>query len=94
MSVNAIKNAVIAMAADALAHANRKVEARDGRIKELEAEVERLRARFEYIEEHTTTQGGGKGFTITCFVPADDEDIRCGIDAAIESHSKAEKERT
>lgn len=61
---------------------------------ELIAEVERLRARFEYIEEHATTQGGGKGFTITCFVPADHEDIGCGIDEAIAATPAPHKEET
>jgi hypothetical protein len=54
------------------------------RTMELSAEIERLRARFEYIEDHATTSGGGNGFTVTLFVPADHEDIGCGIDAAIE----------
>lgn len=47
------------------------------------AEVERLRARFEYIEDRATTEGGGQGFTVKFFVPVDSEDIGCGIDAAI-----------
>jgi hypothetical protein len=51
---------------------------------ELIAEVEKLHARFEYIEEHATTHGGGNGFTVSFFVPVDCEDIGCGIDAAIE----------
>lgn len=51
---------------------------------ELRAEVERLRARFEYIEDRATTVGGGNGFKVTFFVPVDHEDIGCGIDAAIE----------
>jgi hypothetical protein len=53
-------------------------------IAELEAEVDRLRARFEYIEDNATTVGGGHGFTVTLVVPVDHEDIGCGIDAAIE----------
>jgi hypothetical protein len=55
------------------------------------AEVERLRARFEYIEDNATTSGGGNGFEVRFFVPVDDEDIGCGIDAAIAAHSKAGK---
>lgn len=46
-------------------------------------------ARWRYIEEHATTHGGGNGFKITCFVPVDEEDIGCGIDAAIAAHTKA-----
>jgi Lar family restriction alleviation protein len=38
--------------------------------------------RFRYIEEHATTHGGGSGFTITCFVPVDEEDMGVGIDKA------------
>lgn len=56
---------------------------------DLIADNERLRARFEYIEDHATTNGGGNGFTITCFVPVDHEDIGCGIDAAIAAHTSA-----
>jgi hypothetical protein len=40
-------------------------------------------ARYRYIEDNASTHGGGKGFTITCFVPVDHEDMGCGIDAAI-----------
>jgi hypothetical protein len=51
------------------------------------AKVDKLNAqgaaRFDYIEDHGSTRGGGNGFTITCFVPADHEDMGCGIDAAI-----------
>ena len=54
------------------------------RTMELSAEIERLRARFEYIEDHATTSGGGNGFTVAFFVPVDHEDIGCGIDAALE----------
>lgn len=36
--------------------------------------------RWRYIEEHATTHGGGDGFTITCFVPFDEEDMGVGID--------------
>lgn len=45
-------------------------------------------ARYRYIEEHANTKGGGNGFTITCFVPVDHEDIGCGIDAAISLATK------
>ena len=58
---------------------------------ELIAEVERLRARFEYIEGNATTNGGGHGFEVKFFVPVDCEDIGRGIDAAIGAHTKAGK---
>lgn len=72
-------------------HAFRK-EANPATVLELIAENERLRARFEYIEEHATTSGGGNGFTVSFFVPVDCENIGCGIDAAIGAHTKAGKE--
>jgi hypothetical protein len=59
---------------------------------ELRAEVEKLQARFEYIEEHATTHGGGHGFTVSFFVPVDCEDIGCGIDAAIAARTKVGEE--
>ena len=40
-------------------------------------------ARLDWIIDHMTVQGGGKGFTLTCFVPVDCEDLRTAIDAAI-----------
>lgn len=46
------------------------------------AENNRDAERFRYIEEHATTHGGGNGFTITCFVPVDEEDMGVGIDKA------------
>lgn len=46
-------------------------------------------ARYRYIEDHATTHGGGHGFTITCFVSVDEEDMGCAIDAAIEAHTRA-----
>jgi hypothetical protein len=67
-------------------------EASPWAVLELIAEVEKLQARFEYIEEHATTHGGGHGFTVSFFVPVDCEDIGCGIDAAIAAHTKAGKE--
>lgn len=54
----------------------------------LDAESERRdAARYRYIEEHATTHGGGNGFTITCFIPFDEEDMGCGIDSAIAATS-------
>jgi flagellar capping protein FliD len=44
MSVDALKNVLLAIAGEGLAHANQTIERRDKRIAELEAEVERLRA--------------------------------------------------
>jgi hypothetical protein len=61
-------------------------------IEDLIAENERLRARFEYIEDYATTHGGGAGFEVHFFVPVDCEDIGCGIDAAIGAHTQAGKE--
>ena len=46
---------------------------------------------WQYIEEHASTHGGGHGFTITCFVPVDHEDMRCGVLAAIEAQAKAQE---
>jgi hypothetical protein len=40
-------------------------------------------ARWRYIEEHCTTQGGGGGFTLSVFVPFDEEDKGAAIDQAI-----------
>lgn len=45
--------------------------------------LETAAARWQYIEDNATSHGGGHGFTITCFVPVDHEDMGCGIDAAI-----------
>jgi uncharacterized small protein (DUF1192 family) len=44
MSVDALKNVLLAIAGEGLAHANQKVERRDKCIAELEAEIARLRA--------------------------------------------------
>jgi hypothetical protein len=44
MSVDALKNVLLAIAGEGLAHANQTIERRDKRIAELEAEVARLRA--------------------------------------------------
>lgn len=46
--------------------------------------VETDAARYRWIEENARTEGGGHGFTITAFVPFDEEDMGCGIDKAIE----------
>lgn len=52
---------------------------------------------YRWVEENCRTEGGGHGFTV--FVPVDEEDIGCGIDAAIaattakESSAKAGAER-
>jgi hypothetical protein len=40
-------------------------------------------ARYRFIEQHATMHGGGNGFTITCFVGADEEDMGVGIDRAM-----------
>jgi hypothetical protein len=40
-------------------------------------------ARYRWIEEHATTNHGGNGFLIKCFVPVDSEDMGCGIDEAM-----------
>lgn len=47
------------------------------------AELERDRERLDWIEEHATSHGGGKGFTY--FVPVDHElgMLRAAIDAAM-----------
>jgi hypothetical protein len=44
MSVDALKNVLLAIAGEGLAHANQTIERRDKRIAELEAEVARLSA--------------------------------------------------
>lgn len=58
MSNMAIANALLALAGEGLAHANRKVDARDTRIRELEAENERLRADLAKLAaSHDTLKG-------------------------------------
>jgi hypothetical protein len=69
-------------------------EACPATVLELIAEVEKVRARFGYIEGNATTRYAGHGFTVSFFVPVDCEDIGCGIDAAIAAHTKAGKEPT
>jgi hypothetical protein len=46
--------------------------------------------RYRYIEEHATRRGGGNGFTLTCFIQHDIEDLGCAIDAAIAEAKKGE----
>ena len=48
---------------------------------------------WQYIEEHATTHGGGQGFTITCFVPVDHEDMQCGVLAAIATSTSKEERK-
>lgn len=53
-------------------------------------DVARDAKRWQYIEDHASSHGGGHGFTITCFVPVDHEDMGCGIDAAVAADASAE----
>jgi hypothetical protein len=46
-------------------------------------------ARYRYIEDHASTDGGGSGFMIRCFVPVDHEDMGCGLDEAIATMATA-----
>jgi hypothetical protein len=48
-------------------------------------------ARWRYLEDHASAIGGGKGFTITCHVPFDCEDMGCGVDLAIAALQPEEK---
>jgi len=45
-------------------------------------------ARYRYIEDNCSTQGGGRGFAIDCFVPVDEEDMGVGIDKAIAARAQ------
>lgn len=49
-------------------------------------------ARYRFIEEHATMHGGGNGFTITCFVGTDEEDMGVGIDRIIAAMSASVSE--
>jgi outer membrane murein-binding lipoprotein Lpp len=57
MSGTALVNALLALAGEGLAHANRKVDARDTRIRELEAENARLRADISKLAASHDTGG-------------------------------------
>lgn len=115
MIIDALKNVVIALAAEALSHANQKIEQRDRRIAELESEIARFRAapaagtekdagRWRETLMHVggTYTGSGVRFTLRYLEPVADADIMRGsvaahftaaIDAAIEAHTKAGKEK-
>jgi Tfp pilus assembly protein PilO len=55
------------------------------RVEELERQLTAHQEREQWIHDNAKTSGGGRGFTVTFFVPVDHEDIFCGIDAAIAS---------
>jgi hypothetical protein len=40
-------------------------------------------ARYRWIYDNCTTEGGGRGFVIECWVPVDEEDMGVGIDRAM-----------
>jgi hypothetical protein len=56
------------------------------RLRELESQVEALRkdsARLDWIIDNASSAGGGNGFTLKVFIPADCECVRTAIDTAI-----------
>ncbi|HEX8883152.1 MAG TPA: hypothetical protein VF797_01530 [Noviherbaspirillum sp.] len=63
----------------------------DSNIGAAHAEEVRDAARYRFIEQHATMYGGGNGFTIQCFVGADEEDMGVGIDKMIAASKTDEK---
>ena len=49
----------------------------------LQNQIEIHESRDQWIHDNSNVCGGGNGFYVEFFVPADHEDIFCGIDAAI-----------
>lgn len=55
------------------------------RCRSLAAEVVRLKEdekRIDWMIEHGTDEGGGRGFEFRVFIPCDSEDLRTAIDSA------------
>lgn len=50
--------------------------------------------RFRWIENNCRTTGGGHGFTLTCYVPVDEEDIGCAIDSVLAAATPEQSDTT